>query len=44
MIEDEDDERRFRQIKRALDQPNLLQVFSERLASLVGPGAKRQSR
>lgn len=42
MVEDEDDERRFRQIKRALDRPNLLQEFSERLASLVGPGAKRQ--
>jgi len=42
MVEDEDDERRFRQVKRAFDRPNLLQEFSERLASLVGPGAKRQ--
>lgn len=41
MIEDEDDERRFRQLKRAVDRLNPLQEFSERLASLVGPGAKR---
>jgi tetratricopeptide (TPR) repeat protein len=42
MVEDEDDERRFRQIRRAFDRPNLFRELSERLAALVGPGAKRR--
>lgn len=42
MVEDEDDERRFQQLKRSFDRPTLLQEFGERVASLLRPGATRE--